>query len=133
MYPMLVAPFAFLGLAHARPGSATWYLLIAAAGACSSSAVPVALDAAQGRASGSVASASGLLMGLPIGLASATYLGITILIDPIEITHVAVTGGVTTAFAALIAHRALTPRYSTSVRRLPSCTCVSGSLAIATC
>jgi len=133
MYPMLAAPFAFLGLAHAPPGSAVWYLLIAAAGAFSSSAIPVALDAAQGRVSGSVASASGLLMGLPIGLASATYLGLTTLIDPIEITHVAVTGGVTTAFAALIAHRALTPRYLTSTRRLPSCTCVSGSLAIATC
>ncbi len=133
VYPMLAAPFAFLGLAHAIPGSATWYLLIAAAGAFSSSAIPVALDAAQGRVSGSVASASGLLMGLPIGLASATYLGLTTLIDPIEITHVAVTGGVTTAFAALVAHRALAPRRLTSTRRLPSCPCVSGSLAIATC
>jgi hypothetical protein len=71
-------------------------------------------------------------MGLPVGLASATYLGLTALIGPIEITHVAVIGGVTTAFAALLAHHALTPRYPTSTRRLPSCTCVSGSLAIAT-
>nr|MBA3587565.1 MFS transporter [Chloroflexota bacterium] len=133
MYPMLVAPFAFLGLAHAIPGSAAWYLLIAAAGAFSSSAIPVALDAAQGRASGSVASASGLLMGLPIGLASATYLGLITLIDPIEITHVAVIGGVTTAFAAVVAHHALTPRYPATTRNLPSCTCISGSLAIATC
>ncbi|MGI8938395.1 MAG: MFS transporter [Iamia sp.] len=133
VYPMLVAPMAFLGLAHAIPGSATWYLLIAAAGALSSSAIPVALDAAQGRVSGSVASASGLLMGLPIGIASATYLGLTTVIEPIEITHAAVIGGVTTAFAAMVAHRALTPRYSTSTRRPPSCTCVSGSLAIATC
>jgi FSR family fosmidomycin resistance protein-like MFS transporter len=133
VYPMLAAPLALLGLAHATPGSATWYLTIAAAGALSSTAIPVALDAAQGRLSGSVASASGLLMGLPIGVASATYLGLTTLIDPIEITHVAVIAGMTTAFAALVAHHALTPRYPTSTRRLPSCTCVSGSLAIATC
>lgn len=135
VYPMLVAPLAFLGLAHAMPGSATWYLLIAAAGALSSSAIPVALDAAQGRVAGSVASASGLVMGLPIGLASAVYLGLTTVIDPIEITHAAVTGGATTAFAALVAHRALKPRYSTSNERPPSysCTCVSGSLAISTC
>jgi len=72
VYPMLAAPLALLGLAHAIPGSATWYLTIAAGGALSSTAIPVALDAAQARLSGSVASASGLLMGLPVGLASAT-------------------------------------------------------------
>lgn len=72
-------------------------------------------------------------MGLPIGLASAAYLGLTTVIEPIEIIHAAVTGGVTTAFAAIVAHRALTPRYSASTQRPPSCTCTSGSLAISTC
>lgn len=133
VYPMLAAPLALLGFAHATPGSAGWYLAIAAVGALCSTAIPVALNAAQDRLAGSVASASGLLMGLPIGLASATYLGVITVMGVVDITHVAVIGGATTAIAALLAHHALTPRYPTSTRRLSSCSCVGGSLAIATC
>ncbi len=132
--PMLAAPAALLGVANTNPGSAAWFVTIAAAGMFGFTAVPVALDAAQARLSGAVASASGLLMGLPIGLASVAYLSVTTIIDPIEIGTATRLAAAATTAGALLTFQALSHRrLPTGLRRLPTCTCSSGNLAIANC
>ncbi len=130
---MVVAPFVFLALGRLAPGSLGWYATVAAGGALAHLIVPAAIDAAQERLDGAVAAASGLMMGLPIGLASLIYLGFSITFDPIELGHVTVIATSATAAATALAHAAFSPERTPRDRRTPACTCTGGALAIATC
>lgn len=130
---MAVAPFVLLTLGRLAPGSLGWYATVAAGGALAHLIVPAAIDAAQERLDGAVAAASGLMMGLPIGLASLIYLGFSITFDPIDLGHVTVIATSATAAATALAHAAFSPERTPRNRRTPTCTCTGGALAIATC
>lgn len=132
-HPMVAAPLLFLALSRLAPGSPGWYATVAAGGALANLIVPAAIDAAQERLNGAVAAASGLVMGLPIGLASLTYLGISIAVDPIDLRHATIVATSATAAAAALAHAAFSPERTPRARRTPACTCTGGALAIATC
>lgn len=134
VYPMVLAPIALLAIAATAPGTTAWFATVAMGGTLGSTAIPVALDAAQSKLAGSIASASGLLMGLPIGLASLGYLGLSAAVEQLEVgAVVSIAAGATTVAALLLWH-ALTPANQLPrSRRLPACPCTSGGLAIAAC
>ena len=132
-HAMLATPASVLALPHLVPGSLGWYAVVATGGALAHLVVPVALDAAQRRLHGAVAAASGLVMGLPIGVASVVYLTASLAIETITIGHVATIAAGSTAIAAVLAHLAFAPERTPRPTRTPACTCTGGALAIATC
>ena len=133
-YPMVLAPVALVAIAQTAPGTAAWYAAVAIGAALGSTAIPVALDAAQSKLEGAVASASGLLMGLPIGIASLGYLALSTTVEHLDVHAVVTIAAVATTVSALLVRHALAaPSQRSSSRRLPTCPCTSGGLAIAAC
>lgn len=115
-----------VGVVVWAPGTPPWFAAIALTGALTHAGTPVLLAVAQARAPGAVGSASGLLMGLPIGIAAVLFIPLAAAVAPWgQLAPVAV-GGLGLLPAAFISrrtlHRSAVPS-SVAVLAAASCTC----------
>ena len=86
-----IAPL--IGVVTWAPGTPRWFAAVALAGALTHAGTPVLLAVAQARAPGAVGSASGLLVGLPIGLAALLFIPLAAAVAPWgQVVAVAVAG-----------------------------------------
>lgn len=106
---MLLAVPILLATLLAGPGSVAYYVLVAAAGACTNAAIPLLVVSAQDLAPKAVATASGMLMGFTWGTAGVVYIGFGALQEAIGIAPaLAASFGFlipAAALAALVLHR----------------------------
>lgn len=72
---MLLALPLLLATLVVPPGTALFYLVVAAAGLCTNASIPILVVAAQDLAPHAVATASGMLMGFTWGVAGVAYVG----------------------------------------------------------
>jgi len=108
------------------PGTPLWFSAVALTGALTHAGTPVLLAAAQDRVPGAVGSSSGLLMGLPIGIAAVLFIPLAAAVEPWgQLAPVAVAGLglLPSAFISRrTLHRAPVPS-SVTVWAAASCTC----------
>lgn len=86
-----VAPL--VGVVLWAPGTPLWFSAVALTGALTHAGLPILLAVAQDRVSGAVGSASGLLLGLPIGIAAVLFIPLAAAVQPWgQLAPVAVAG-----------------------------------------
>lgn len=86
-----IAPL--IGVVTWAPGTPRWFAAIALAGALTHAGTPVLLAVAQARVPDAVGSASGLLVGLPVGLAAVLFIPLAAAVAPWgQLAPVAVAG-----------------------------------------
>lgn len=73
---MLLTPVPLLAVFTLEPGGAPYFLTVALAGAFTNAAFPLLVVSAQALAPYAVGTASGMLMGRPVGAAGLLYVGI---------------------------------------------------------
>ena len=80
---LLAAPVPLVSVFLTDPGSAPFYLTVALAGALANAAFPLLIVSAQDLAPDAVATASGMLMGLTVGIAGVLYVAVGRLQDSV--------------------------------------------------
>ncbi len=100
-----IAPL--IGVVTWAPGTPGWLAAIALAGALTHASTPVLLAVAQTRVPGAVGSASGLLAGLPVGLAAALFIPLAAAAAPWGQLAPVIVAGLGLLPAAIISRRTL--------------------------
>jgi len=100
-----IAPL--IGVVTWAPGTPPWFAAIALAGALTHASAPVLLAVAQARVPGAVGSASGLLVGLPVGLAAVLFIPLSAAVAPWGQLAPVTVAGLGLLPAAIISRRAL--------------------------
>jgi FSR family fosmidomycin resistance protein-like MFS transporter len=89
------------------PGTPGWFAAVALAGALTHAGTPVLLAVAQARVPGAVGSASGLLVGLPVGLAAMMFIPLAAAVAPWGQLAPVTVAGLGLLPAAIISRRTL--------------------------
>lgn len=119
-----IAPL--IGVVAWAPGTPYWFAVVALAGALTHAGTPVLLAVAQARLPGAVGSASGLLLGLPIGIAAVLFIPLAAAVEPWGQAAPVAIAGLGLLPAALISrrtlHRSAVPS-SATILAAAGCTC----------
>ncbi|CAN5128945.1 N/A [soil metagenome] len=119
-----IAPL--IGVVTWAPGTPGWIAAVALAGALTHASTPVLLAVAQARVPGAVGSASGLLVGLPVGLAALLFIPLAAAVAPWGQLAPVTVAGLGLLPAAFISRRTLRRSVvpsSVTVLAAASCTC----------
>ncbi|MGK2947414.1 MAG: MFS transporter [Acidimicrobiales bacterium] len=119
-----IAPL--VGAVTWAPGTPRWFAAVALSGALTHAGTPVLLAVAQARAPGAVGSASGLLVGLPIGLAALLFIPLAAAVAPWGQLAPVTVAGLGLLPAAFISRRTLQRSVvpsTVTILAAASCTC----------
>lgn len=105
---LLAAPMPLLLVFTLEPGTASYFLAVALAGALANAAFPLLIVSAQDLAPHAVATASGMVMGLTVGVAGVLYVVVGRLQEIIGLTPAMGLSYLTLLPAALVAFAVLT-------------------------
>lgn len=137
--PMLLAPLPLLAIFAAEPGTAAFFLAVVAGGALVNAGLPVLLLSAQRLAPGAAATAAGMLMGLPAGIAGVLYAGVGWLEGALglqgamAVAYLAAVPGALLAAAVLGRHRPAPAPLSRAAAATVGCACAEGIAAQCAC
>ena len=119
-----IAPL--IGVVAWAPGTPHWFAAVALAGALTHAGTPVLLAVAQARLPGAVGSASGLLLGLPIGIAAVLFIPLAAAVAPWGLPAPVAVAGLGLLPAAFISRRTLqrsAEPSSVTILAAAGCTC----------
>ena len=122
-----IAPL--IGVVTWVPGTPGWFAAVALAGALTHASTPVLLAVAQARLPGAVGSASGLLVGLPVGLAAVLFIPLAAAVAPLGQLATVIVAGLGLLPAAFISRRTLRRSVvPSSARVLAAASCGCGGI-----